>query len=158
MTLPDVVDVKASAEISSSGRVGDAAGAQGIEENSVVAAQLDVLQAVAVAQGVDGKVHDVIGAVVGQMDFEYVQAFVDLVDETDLAGELNHGADAPIGQAMDAFTELIVDVACREHRFGAIAELGRVEPAPNLTLAVGQLLAYLDFHSKSLSPWGSWKA
>ena len=65
-----MVDVKASAEISRRGRVGDAAGAQGIEENRVVAAQFDVLHASAVAQGIDGKVHDVIGVVVGQMHFE----------------------------------------------------------------------------------------
>ncbi len=59
---------EAAAEIAGGGRIGDAAGAQGVEEDFVVAAQFDVLQAGAVAQGVVGEVEDVIGLVVGQME------------------------------------------------------------------------------------------
>ena len=64
---------EAAAEVAGGGRIGDAAGAQGVEEDLVVAAQFEVLQAGAVAQGVVGEVEDVIGLVVGQVDLEQVQ-------------------------------------------------------------------------------------
>ena len=47
--------VEAAAEVAGGGRVGDAAGAEGVEEDLVVAAQFEVLQAGAVAQGVVGE-------------------------------------------------------------------------------------------------------
>src|SRR5438046_10305731 len=62
----------------------DTAGAQGIEEHLVVAAQLDVLQTGAVAQGVVGEVEDVIRLVKGQVDLEQAQPVVDGVDEREL--------------------------------------------------------------------------
>src|SRR5262249_40817835 len=76
--------VKTAAEVAGGGGIGNALGAEGVEEDSVVAAQLDVLQTVAVAQGVVGDVEHVIGLVVRQMDLEHMQASVDVVDEADL--------------------------------------------------------------------------
>ena len=60
----DVDAGEAAAEIAGRGGIGNAAGAEGVEEDFVVAAQFDVLQTSAVAQGVVGEVEDVIGFVV----------------------------------------------------------------------------------------------
>src|ERR1700676_4349118 len=92
-----------------------------------------------------------IGLVVGQMDFEEVQAAVDLLDEADLAGEHQHGTDAAIGEAVHALGDFVLGVVCREHGFEKITELGLVEPLFNLPLARLQSFAYGGFHSKSLS-------
>ena len=51
--------------------------AQGVEEVDVVAAQLDVFEVAALAQGVVGEVEDVIGLVIGQMDFEQFEVLID---------------------------------------------------------------------------------
>ena len=142
--------IEAAAEVAGGGRVGDAAGAQGVEEDFVVAAQFEVLQAGAVAQGVVGEVEDVVGLVVGQVDLEQVQAVVDGVDEAELAGQGVDGADAAVADAAGAVGDLVVDVAGGEHRLAAAAQVGLVEAALDAALAVGQLLAYLSFHSKSL--------
>ena len=115
---------EAAAEVARGGRIGDAAGAQGIEEDFVVAAQFDVLQAGAVAQGVVGEVEDVIGLVVGQVELEQVQAVVDGVDEAELAGQEVHGADAAVADAAAAVADFIVDVAGGEHGLGAAAQVG----------------------------------
>jgi predicted peroxiredoxin len=61
----NVVACEASAEVACGSRVGDASCAQGLEEVLVVAAEFDVLEAGAVAEGVVGDVEDVIGLVVG---------------------------------------------------------------------------------------------
>ena len=141
---------KASAEVARRGRVGDAASAQGIQERLVVAAQLDVLQAGAVAQGVVGEVEDVIRLVKRQMDLEQVQPVVDGVDQADLSSQRMDGADAAVGDPPAAVADLIMNVAGREHRFAAFTELGLVQAPLNATLAVIQLLSYLSVHSKSL--------
>ena len=64
----DVLGGEAAAEVAGGGGVGDAVGAQGIEEDVVVASQFDVVEAGAVAQGVVGEVQDVVGLVVGEVD------------------------------------------------------------------------------------------
>ena len=85
LQLVDVIDAKAAAEIACGGGIGNPAGAQGVEIDGVVAAQFDVLQASAVAQGIVSDVQDVIGYMVGQMDLEQRQTAVDGVDEADPA-------------------------------------------------------------------------
>jgi hypothetical protein len=58
-----------------------ASGAEGVEINFVLATQFEIFQAGAVAQGVVGKVEDVIRLVIGQMNLEQVQVVVDGIDE-----------------------------------------------------------------------------
>ena len=110
-------------------------GAEGVEEDGVVASQFDVLQAIAVAQGVVSDVENVIGLMIGQMDLEKMQAFVDGVDEAALACEEMKGADAAIGRCRGCVGDVVMNVACLEDRLGAIAELGFVETALDLALA-----------------------
>ena len=83
----DVRFGEAAAEVARRGRVGNPLGAQGVEEDLVVAAQLDVLQPDAVAQRVVGQVQHVVRLVVGQMDLQQVQAAVDGLDQPGLAGQ-----------------------------------------------------------------------
>ena len=61
---------EAAAEVTGSGRVGDTAGAKGIQEIDVVAAQLHVLEVAALAENVVGEVEYVIGLMIRQMDLE----------------------------------------------------------------------------------------
>jgi hypothetical protein len=61
----DVLGGEAAAEVARGGGVGDAVGAEGIEVDDVVAPQLDVVEAGAVAQGVAGEVQDVVGLMIG---------------------------------------------------------------------------------------------
>src|SRR5437899_12440808 len=61
---------EAAAEVTGGGRVGDAAGAKGIQEIDVVAAQLHVLEVAALAENVVGEVEYVIGLMIRQMDLE----------------------------------------------------------------------------------------
>jgi hypothetical protein len=68
----DVGRREAAAEVAGRGRVGDAAGAQGVEKHFVVAAELDVLQTGALTQGVVGDIEHMIRLVKRQMDLEQV--------------------------------------------------------------------------------------
>ena len=67
---------KATAEVAGRGRVGNAARAEGVEEILVVAAQFDVLQASAIAQGVVGEVEHVVGFLIGQVKLQQMQPLV----------------------------------------------------------------------------------
>ena len=66
----DMVGMKAPAEIASGSRIGDATSTKGVQEIDVIAAQLDVLQAIAVAHGVVGDIEHVIGFEVRSVNFE----------------------------------------------------------------------------------------
>ena len=107
---------EASAEIARGGGIGDALGAQSVEIIDIVASQFDVLQAIAVAQGVEGEVEDMIGFVIGQTDLENAEALVDGVDEADVAGQLVEERDAAIAQAVDAFGDFIAEIAAGQDR------------------------------------------
>ena len=90
--------------------------AQGVEEDFVVAAQFDVFQPRAVAQGVVGQVQHVIRLVIGQMDFQQVHAAVDGLDQPDLLRQPMHHADATHADAPHLVRQLNTDVRRGEHR------------------------------------------
>jgi hypothetical protein len=150
----DVGRAEAAAEVAGGGGVGNAAGTEGVEEVAVVATQLDVLQAGALAEGVVDEVENVIGLVLGQMNLEQVELSVDGVEESQVAGEGMDGCEAAVGDSVGAVADLVVDVRGGEQRVGAIAALGRVEAAVNLVLGASQLLVYRSVHWKSLRHWG----
>ncbi len=143
--------VEATAEVTRRGRVGDAASADRVEEDLVVAAQLNVFEAGATTQGVVGEIEDVIGLVVGHVEFEQDQISIDGRGETEPVRQSMHGADPAMRDAAVALADFVVDVAGGEHRLLAAFEVELVEPAFDSALASVQLSAYLDFHSKSLS-------
>src|SRR5262249_7768093 len=142
--------LEAPAEIASSGRIRDAAGAPGIEENLVIAAPLDVLQTGAVTQGGVGEVEEGTGLRKRQGDLGPVQARVDGVDQADVPGQGMDGADAAVGHAAAAVGDLMVDVAGREHRLAASTELSFVQAPLQAALVVVQFSSYRSMHSKSL--------
>ena len=74
---------EAAAEVAGGGRVGDALGPEGIEVDLVVAAQLEVLEAAAAGEEVEGDVQDVVGFVIGEVALEQVEVAVDVLDEFD---------------------------------------------------------------------------
>ena len=121
------------------GRVGDATGAQGVEEDFVIATEFDVLQTTAVAQGVVGEVEEVIGLVEGQVDLEQLQAVVDGIDQADRAGQRMDSADPAVGGAAGAVSDLVMHVPRGEHRLAAAAELSFVQPPLDAALAIVQL-------------------
>jgi hypothetical protein len=65
-----------------------------------------------------------------------------------------HGTDAAIGHGVDAVSNVVVDVAGREHRLLAASVITFIEPPQNPSLAIGQFLPYARFHSKSLLSFG----
>src|SRR5262249_32975149 len=75
---------------------------------------------------------------------------IDGVDEADLASEGVEGAETAAAEAAGAVGDLVADGAGGEHGTLAVGDIGSVEAALQAPLAVGQLLAYLGFHSKSL--------
>ena len=129
---------EAAAEVAGGSRVGDAAGAEGVEEVLVVAAEFHVLQAGAVTEGVVGDVEDVVGLVVGQVHLEEVQALVDGVNESELAGQGVEGADTAVADGAGPSGDLVMDVGGGEQRSGAAAEVRFVESALDAALAVIQ--------------------
>src|ERR1700682_2513086 len=59
--------------------------------------QLDVVEADAIAQGVVGEVQDVVGLMVGGVEFEEMEPLVDGLGETEFPHEQLDGADAAAG-------------------------------------------------------------
>ena len=53
--------------------------------------------------------------VVGEVEFEEVQAVVDGVDQAEPAGQDVHGADAAVSDALAAAAHFVMDVAGGEH-------------------------------------------
>ncbi len=90
----DVVGGEAAAEVARGGGVGDAVGAQGVEEDEVVASLFDVVEAGAVAQGIVGEVEDVVGLVVGEVELEQVEPLVNGFREAEVADQQLNPADA----------------------------------------------------------------
>src|SRR5262249_17001072 len=132
----DVLAGEATAEIASGGRVGNAAGTEGVEEVLLISAQLDVLQAGAIAQRIVGEVEDMVGFMVRQMDLEDVELGVDSLHEAELSCQGVEGANATVANAPDACGSLVMDVAGGEQRLAAATEVGFVEATLDTSLAV----------------------
>ena len=148
----DVVGRETAAEVAGGGGIGDAVGTQGIEEDDVVAPQLDVIEAGTVAQRVVGDVEDVVGFVVGEVELEQVEPLVDSLREVELADQQMDGADAAAGDGFCLGRGFVVDVAGGDDRIGRRCGDRPIEPSSNFPLAGGVMAVWNRFHSKS--PWG----
>lgn len=145
---------EAPAEVAGGGGIGNALGAEGVEVVDVVTPPLEVLQAVAVTQGVEGDVEDVIGLGIRQADLEDGEARVDGLDQADIMGESMEEGDAAVAEAVDTVGYLVAEVAAGQDGSRLARELGLVESALDSALAGVELLAYLGVHSKSPSGSG----
>ena len=114
----DVVGGEASAEVACGGGVGDAVGAECVEEDDVVASQFDVVEAGAVAQGVVGEVQDVVTLVIREVVLEQVESLVDGLGEPEFPDEEVDGADAAAGDGLGLGGGVVVDVRGGEDRIG----------------------------------------
>ena len=81
-----------------------------------------------------------IGFGIGE-SFENGKAPVDGVNETYVARQFVEERDAAIAQTVDAFGDLIAEVAAGQDRPGLLRKLGLVEPALDFALAGEQLFA-----------------
>ena len=90
-------------------------GAEGIEIDLVVAPQLDVFEASAAGEDVEGDVQDMVGFVIGEMALEEMEVGVDVGDQAGRACQQQHGTDAAGGEALDALGQFVVDVAGGDH-------------------------------------------
>ena len=100
--VQDVGLAEAAAEVAFGGRVGDAHGAEGVEIDLVVAEPLEVLEASAAGEEVEGDVQDVVGLEIGEVALQEVEVVVDGGDQSGAAGDQEQGADAAGGEALDA--------------------------------------------------------
>ena len=137
----DVGFGETSTEIASGGWIRDALGAQSVEIIDVVTSQLDVLQTIAVAQGVGGEVEHMVRLGVGETNLENGEASVDGVDEAYVACQLVEERNAAIAQTVDAFGNLIAEIAAGQDWAGLLGKLGFVEAALDFALAGSQLSA-----------------
>lgn len=112
---------------------------QCVEIDLVVAAQFEILQTVAVAEGVVSQVEHVIGLVIRQMNLEQVQTPVNGVNQPELAGQQVKGSNAAVTHAVCSSGDFIMDVAGLEHGLVAVAESSFVEPPQRAACAVNRI-------------------
>ena len=132
--------------------------------------QLEMFEAAAAGEEVEGDVEDVVGLEIGEVALQEVEGVVDGGDQPGAPGDQQQGADAAGGEALDALPQFVVDVGGGDH--GRLA-LGRgvrgdavEEPSPALfqeppvallglgALEVGGLGRDNDHHSKPSEGWG----
>src|SRR5262249_1766554 len=123
----DVGRSEAAAEVPGGGRVGDSGRSQGVEEDLILAAELDVLKAAAAGEDVEGDVQDVVGFVVGEVALEHVEGAVDLGDEVDLLSQEEEGPDAAGTEPPGAGGRFIVDIRSGHHGSGPLGSGGMIE-------------------------------
>jgi hypothetical protein len=124
-----VLACEASAEVARGSGIRDPASTQGIEEDLVVAEQLQVLQAGASTERQIGQGQHMVGLVVGHVKLEQLEASVDGLGEFEASGESVDGTDAADGEAASTLGNLVVDVGGSQDGLGAAAQVSLVEAA-----------------------------
>jgi hypothetical protein len=130
----NVNDVETSAEVARGGGIGNALGSEGVEEVDIVAAEFNVLEAIAVTKGIVGQVKDVVGFMVRHMNLEEMKLQVNSVDESDTAGEEMKDPNTAVADAAHPITDFVVDVAGGEDRTINRRQLGFVKATLNSAL------------------------
>ena len=141
---------EASAEVAGSGGIGDAAGTEQVEEGVVVAAEVDVLEAGALTECVVGKVENVVGFVIGKVDFEQMKSLVDGLWQTELLDECVDGTDAAVDDGVVAVGNVVVDVGRGEDGSVGGDIVLRIQSPFDSGLEFLEPGAEDGFHSKSL--------
>src|SRR6185369_7233116 len=135
----DVGGAEAAAEIARRGGIGNALGADGVEEDLVLTAQFDVLDTGAAAQRVVREVENVIGLVIRQVNLEQAEPFVDGAGEADAMAQEVQRPDAAVSDAAATLGKFVMDVGGGEDGLVKILEIVFVEPILNSVLAGLQL-------------------
>ena len=145
----NVVESEAPAEIARGGGVGDAVGAEGVEEDDVVAAQFDVVEASAITEGVVSKIENVIGFVVREVTLEQVETIVNGLDQSEFTDHQMNATDASARDGLGLVGDLIVDVRGGDDGLGRWRGDGSIESPTDFVLARGVVTVWNGFHSKS---------
>src|SRR4029077_2187824 len=98
----DVHRIETTTKVPSRCGIRNPSGAQGVQEDLVVATQFHVLQTGSLTQGVVGEIEHVIGFVKGSMKLQQFQMPVDGVDEAELASQGMQSTDAAVCHAPSA--------------------------------------------------------
>jgi len=105
-----------------------------------------------VAQRVVGEVQDVVTLVVGEVELQHMESFVDGLGQAELADQELDGADAAAGDCPRLGGDIVMDVGGGEDRVGRWGSDRPVESPADFALARGVMAVWNRFHSKS--PWG----
>ena len=108
---------------------GEAVGPQGVEEHSVIAPQLDVVERVAPAEDVVCDIQHVVGLIIGLMDLEHRDRRVDACRQPDLLHQTMDGANAAAGDGLRLLREFVADIGTREHGAAGIDPDRLAQPA-----------------------------
>ena len=142
--------LESPAEVAGRRGVGDAGCPQSIQIRLVVAEQFDVLQTVPSGQNVIADVQHVIRFVIRQMNLQQVNIPVNGIDQSNLAGQQMNRTNPAAGDGAVAITDIVMDVACRQHRPGACLEPADTEPLGDASLASKPFCVCSVLHSKRL--------
>src|SRR5947209_9440851 len=93
-----------------------------------------------------------VALVIGQMPLQRVEALVDVVGQSDVAGREVDGADAAGCESPDLLGDLVVDVGGGHHRLGSFDTGLVLDSAEDATLASAALPMDTGVHSKT--SWG----
>ena len=145
--VQDVGLAEAAAEVTFGGRVGDALGAEGIEIDLVVAAPLDVLEAAAAGEEVEGDVQDVVGLEIGEVALEEVEVGGRWRRSSPVRRATSSMAPMPpADEAVDAPAQFVVDVGGGDHGHLALGLGARGDAVEELPPALSQ-------ESCGCAPW-----
>ncbi len=126
---PDVLWGQAPAEGARGGGVGQAAGAQGVEQDLIVAKQLQVSQAGAATEGQVCQGRDVVRFTVGEVGLQHLQAAAEGVHQAEAPDQGMHGPEAAHADAATPLGNFIVDGAGGHHGLRATAQVGLIQAA-----------------------------
>jgi hypothetical protein len=147
--LEDIGLFKATGEVSTGGRVGNALGAQTIEEGLIIASQFNILQPHSIQQRVVGQIQHMIALMVRKVLLKQMQPGVDLLPQPQFVDHQMDRADASAVNRPGFLGHLVVNVAGLQDRLRLVAPtaLG-VQTASNSALAITQDLRIASLHSK----------
>src|SRR4029077_10563727 len=167
----DIAVGEAATEVSLGGGIRDALGAEGVEEDLVVAPQLDVLDALPSGEDVEGDVQDVVGLVIGAMDLEKMEVVVDVTDQAGRPRHQEHGTNAASGKPLDTIGQFVMYI-CSGHDGNVTLGFRKLSESiqesllpllqePLVTLPIPLAVAFPRFlgehstHSKAPYSWSS---
>jgi hypothetical protein len=139
--------IKASAKVPGGCGVGNAGRSESIQIGFVVAPMLDVIQAGSPGEQVKCDVEDVVGFVVGKVQFEDVGGMIDGITKSDCFDQLHDGGDTAAGDGVLSLGELQLGAGRTNHRRLPSSVFDGQSPA-KFSIASLELIAYFSVHSK----------
>jgi hypothetical protein len=106
----DAEPIESSTEVTGCCRIRNRIGSEGIEHGRIIAKQFEMLQPGAPCQRVDDQGHDMIGFAIRGMTLQEVDPLVNLIDESRVLSEFDHGADAAVVDGLVSIGEFVLDV------------------------------------------------